>query len=313
MIASAKEAGADAVKFQTFTANAFISRSTPKVPYQKQTTSLSESHYEMIRKLELKRDDHLPLMEYCDELGIDFISTPYDLDSASFLVDAGVKLFKTASADIVDLLLHEFLARTGKPVIISTGTATHEEIESAVSLYRSAGNSRYSLLHCVSNYPCSDNSLNMRVIPMLQSSFRTIVGFSDHSIGNQAAVIAVALGAKIIEKHFTLDKKLPGPDHRASVTPDEFSELVHSVRRAEIILGTSLKTCQDEEKQMATVSRKSIFLRKALSAGERLTREHIIMKRPGTGIMAKDLPEVIGKKARSNLQEGHMLKRDDFQ
>lgn len=313
MIASAKGAGADAVKFQTFTANAFVSRSTPKVLYQERTTSPGESHYEMIRSLELKREDHLPLMEFCGELGIDFISTPYDIDSASFLHDAGVGLFKTASADIVDLPLHGYLARTGRPVIISTGTATFEEIEVAVSIYRSAGNRQYSLLHCVSNYPCSDKSLNMRVIPMLRSSFGTVVGFSDHSSGNQAAVIAVALGAKIIEKHFTLDKKLPGPDHRASATPDEFAELVHSVRRAEIILGTSSKRCQDEEKQMAAVSRKSAFLRKDLSAGERLTMEHIIMKRPGTGIMAGELPDLVGKIARTGLQEGHQLDRDDFQ
>jgi len=313
MIASANAAGASGVKFQTFTADAFVSRSTPKVLYQEQTTSLDESHYEMIRKLELKREDHVPIMEYCDRLGIDFISTPYDLDSASFLNGIGVNLFKTASADIVDLPLQEYLARTGKPVIVSTGMATYDEIETAVSVYRSAGNRRFSLLHCVSNYPCSDGSLNMRVIPGLRSSFRTLVGFSDHSLGNNAAVVAIAFGAKIIEKHFTLDRNMPGPDHRASVTPVEFAELVHSVRRAENMLGTSKKICQDEEKQMAEVSRKSVFLRKDLPAGECLTMEYIIMKRPGTGIMARDLPEILGKNARSDLPEGHQLKREDLQ
>lgn len=313
MIAAAKRCGADAVKFQTFTADALVTRATPKVRYQVETTPFDETHYEMIRKLELKREDHFPLMEYCNELGIDFISTPYDLDSAAFLEEAGVKLFKSASADIVDFPLQHFLAQTGKPVIVATGMATLGEIDDLVSIYKVHGNDQLALLHCVSNYPCSDSSLNLSVIPMLQSTFQIEVGFSDHSLGSQAAVIAVALGAKIIEKHFTLDKTLPGPDHRASVTPEEFSELVQSVRRAELSLGSRIKQCQEEERQMAMVSRKSIIIRKSIQAGEQLTLDHLIMKRPGTGIMARDIPNVIGKKTRCSLTEGHILSREDLE
>jgi N-acetylneuraminate synthase len=313
MIAAAKQCGADAVKFQTFTADALVTKSTPKVLYQLETTPVGETHFEMIRKLELKREDHFPLMAYCNDLDIDFISTPYDLDSASFLNDAGVKLFKTASADIVDLPLQHFLAKTGKPVIVATGMATLGEVEDTVSIYKENGNSHLALLHCVSNYPCSDSSLNLSVIPMLQSTFQVTVGFSDHSLGNQASVISVALGAKIIEKHFTLDKSLQGPDHRASANPQEFSELVQAVRRAEISLGSQTKRCQEEERQMAMVSRKSVIIRKPIDAGEQLSLDHLIMKRPGTGIMARDIPSIVGKKARWPLTEGHILSREDFE
>jgi N,N'-diacetyllegionaminate synthase len=312
MINAAKEAGADAVKFQTFTADALVTRSTPKVLYQEQTTPTDESHYEMIKKLELRREDHFPLMEHCKSIGIDFISTPYDLESAEFLNDAGVELYKVASADIVDLPLNSFIAKTGKPVIIAAGMATLGEIEEVTSIYRAAGNLQFALLHCVSNYPCSDESLNLRVIPMLQSTFMSVTGFSDHSEGCQAAVVAVALGAKIIEKHFTLDKRLPGPDHRASVTPDEFAMLVQSVRRAELTLGSSIKRCQEEERQMSSVSRKSVVLRKAIAGGDLLQMDHIIMKRPGTGIMARNIPDILNKTARYDLQEGHILRREDL-
>lgn len=313
MIAAAKQCGADAVKFQTFTADAIVTKSTPKVLYQVETTPIDETHYEMIHKLELKREDHFPLIEYCNDLDIDFISTPYDLNSASFLNDIGVKIFKTASADIVDLPLQQFLAQTGKPVIVSTGMATLGEIEEVISIYKLHDNNQLALLHCVSNYPCSDNSLNLSVIRMLQSTFQITVGFSDHSLGCQAGVISVALGAKIIEKHFTLDKTLPGPDHRASVTPEEFSEYVKSVRRAELSLGSRFKQCQEEERQMAMVSRKSVVLRKPMKAGELLTMEHITMKRPGTGIMSRDIPNIIAKRARYPLLEGHLLNREDLE
>lgn len=312
MIAAAKQSGADAVKFQTFTAEALVTKSTPKVLYQVETTPVNETHYEMIRNLELSREDHFPLMQFCKDVDIDFISTPYDLDSAAFLDAAGVELFKTASADIVDLPLHHFLAQTGKPVIVATGMATLGEIEEVVSIYKSHGNNQLALLHCVSNYPCSDNSLNLNVIQTLHSAFKVAVGFSDHSLGSQAAVISVALGAKIIEKHFTLDKTLPGPDHRASVTPEEFIELALSVRRAELSLGSPFKQCQEEENQMASVSRKSVVLRKHINSGEILTIEHIIMKRPGTGIMARDIPNIIGKTARESLSEGHLLSRENL-
>lgn len=312
MISAAKAAGADAVKFQTFTASTLVSPDTPKVHYQKSTTSPHESHYEMIRKLELTKDQHITLKEYCQQTGIEFISTPYDIESVDFLAQIGVSVFKTASADIVDLPLQRSLAKKRKPVIVATGMASLVEIEEVVALYRGEGHEQLVLLHCVSNYPCSDASLNMRAIPVLKSAFDTVIGFSDHSVGPQAAVISVALGAKVIEKHFTLDKNLPGPDHRTSVTPEEFADLVQSVRRAELSLGHPSKSCQEEERQMALVSRKSVFLKKELSIDERLTMEHITMKRPGTGLLARELPKLVGRTAKRHLPCDHMLTWDDL-
>jgi N,N'-diacetyllegionaminate synthase len=312
MIVAAKESGADAVKFQTFTAETLVSQKTPKVQYQNNTTDPNETHYEMIRKLELPREDHFTIFEFCKSMRIEFISTPYDIDSAQFLDEIGVNIFKTASADIVDLPLQEFLAKTGKKVIVSTGMATLGEIENAVKIYRRANNSNLSLLHCVSNYPCSMASLNLRVIQTLSSTFQLPVGYSDHSVGAQATIIAVSLGAKVIEKHFTLDKSLVGPDHKASSTPEEFTELVEAIRMTEVALGTPFKECQDEERQMAQVSRKSIVLKQDIQEGEVLTQDNITMKRPGTGLLAHFIPSILNKTVNKSLKQNHLLQWNDF-
>jgi len=313
MIAAAKSSGADAVKFQTFTAEALVSQGTPKVLYQESTTSPSESHYEMIEKLELKRKDHFLLKSYCDKVGIEFLSTPYDVNSAKFLhEELDVRLFKTASADIVDLPLHQYIASTGKHSLVSVGMATLGEIEDVVDIYRSPGSQNPTLLHCVSNYPCADESLNLNVMMTLKNAFQLQVGYSDHSIGCEAAVLSVALGAKIIEKHFTLDRNLAGPDHMASSTPQEFAELNIAVRRAEKMLGSPVKRCQDEEKQMSSVSRKSITLGCDLRAGDRLDRNNLVLRRPGTGLSAKELEKVIGMKVKSDLSAGHQLALSDL-
>ena len=313
MIAAAKSSGADAVKFQTFTAEALVSQGTPKVRYQESTTSPSESHYEMIEKLELKRKDHFLLKSYCDKVGIEFLSTPYDVNSAKFLhEELDVRLFKTASADIVDLPLHQYIASTGKHSLVSVGMATLGEIEDVVDIYRSPGSQNPTLLHCVSNYPCADESLNLNVMMTLKNAFQLQVGYSDHSIGCEAAVLSVALGAKIIEKHFTLDRNLAGPDHMASSTPQEFAELNIAVRRAEKMLGSPVKRCQDEEKQMSSVSRKSITLGCDLRAGDRIDRNNLVLRRPGTGLSAKELEKVIGMKVKSDLSAGHQLALSDL-
>ena len=251
MIHAAKDAGADAVKFQTFSAEKLVSHGTPKVRYQESTTALEESHYEMIHKLELSKKNHFLLKEAAEELGITFLSTPYDLESARFLTEElNVSFFKTASADIVDLPLHHYIASTGKPSIISVGMANLGEIETVTNLYRRQGSQDVILLHCVSNYPCDDGSLNLTVMETLKQAFQFPVGYSDHSVGTEAAVLSIAFGAKMIEKHFTLDKSLSGPDHRASSTPEEFAELAKAVRRAEVMMGSTVKVCQDEERQM---------------------------------------------------------------
>ena len=307
MIGEAMKAGADAVKFQTFTAENLVSIGTPKVEYQKNTTSKSETHYEMIQKLELSRENHVVLKDYCDKLGIDFLSTPYDVESVQFLDQLGVKYFKTASADIVDAPLQSAIARTMKPAIISVGMANLGEIEKLINLYYEIGNKNIILLHCVSNYPCSDKSLNLKVMNTLSNCFQIPIGFSDHSVGSEASVIAIAYGSKIIEKHFTLDKNLDGPDHKASSTPDEFQSLVLSVRRAENMLGDGQKKCQDEEYMMSEVSRKSIVLAKNIQKGDIITSDHLIMKRPGTGLSADLLPLIIGCKVNEHLEKDTIL------
>jgi N,N'-diacetyllegionaminate synthase len=313
MILAAKNAGADAVKFQTFTAATLVSIGTPKVAYQQSTTSPDESHYEMIKRLELGRPQHITLFEYCSDIGIDFISTPYDLEGARFLNDIGVKMFKTASADLVDLPLQEYLASTGKPVMVATGMASLGEVEHVVNIFDEANNPNLLLLHCVSNYPCSDESLNLKAINTLASAFGKPVGFSDHSVGSLAAALSVALGAKVIEKHFTLDKNMPGPDHMASSTPDEFKELVQQIRRAEVMLGNAKKARQPEEAQMASVSRKSLVLARAVKAGQVILPDDLRLMRPGTGIGASFIDAIVGKQVNKDLDGLHQLRWSDLE
>lgn len=311
MIDAAKSSGADAVKFQTFTAEKLVSANTPKVKYQESTTDKSESHYQMIKSLEFAYEDHLPVFDYCKKLEIDFISTPYDIDSAKFLVSIGVKIFKTASADIVDLSLHQFISKNAELAIVSTGMATLGEIEQVVEIYRN-NKCKVTLLHCVSNYPCAVESLNLNVINTLKSTFLCDVGYSDHAVGPLPAVASVALGATIVEKHFTLDKNMQGPDHKASSDPKEFKDLVHAIRETEVALGSSIKSIQDEEKQMRKVSRKSLFLAIDVKDGCKLTSDMFTLKRPGTGIYESELSVIIGSTSTRSLSSGEMLKVGDY-
>jgi len=311
MIDEAKRVGADAVKFQTFTAEKLVSVGTPKVRYQESTTSKDESHYAMIKSLEFSYDDHIPVLKYCVENDIEFISTPYDVESASFLVSIGVKTFKTASADIVDLSLQEFIAANATHAIVSTGMATLGEIEKVVGIYQQHA-CKLTLLHCVSNYPCEYASLNLSVMNTLKNAFGCEVGYSDHAIGPIPAVASVALGVTVIEKHFTLDKNMVGPDHKASSDPKEFGELVSAIRITEKSLGTFDKRVQEEEMQMRLVSRKSLFLNKGVVKGERLTKEHFTLKRPGTGLYEAELENILGCIAVKQLNIGTMLAYGDY-
>jgi len=313
LIFAAKESGADAVKFQTFKAEILASQSTPKVQYQIKNTVAGESHFQMLKKLELSYEDHFPLKEYCESLKIEFISTPYDIKSAIFLNDdLDVRFFKTASADIVDIPLQEFIASTGKNSIVSVGMASLGEIEKVCEIYYKNNNKNLSLLHCVSNYPCSDNSLNLKVIKTLQNAFGLPVGYSDHCLGETAAIISIAFGAKIIEKHFTLDKNLPGPDHPASCTPDEFLNYSEAIRRAEKMLGSSIKRCQPEEIEMSKVSRKSLHLSRDKNEGDELNEDDFLMMRPGTGFSYDKKRFLVGRILKRNLKKGHLIQFSDF-
>lgn len=312
MILAAKEAGADAVKFQTFSADKLVTRATPKVEYQKNTTSPSESHFEMIKKLELDEGEHFILKKFCDNSGIEFLSTPYDVESVDLLEKVGVSQYKTASADIVDLLLHERIAKTGKPVIISVGMATLGEIEETLNIYKEYNHNDIVLLHCVSNYPCSLGSLNLRVLTTLFRAFHFPVGYSDHSVGSTAAIVSIALGAVVIEKHFTIDKSLPGPDHKASSSTEEFADLVRHVRNAELVLGERIKSCQEEEKMMQQVSRKSVTLARSMSKGETIKKSDLVMMRPGLCLKARDISKIIGMKINKNTEKHYQPDWTDF-
>lgn len=315
IILSAKDSGADAVKFQSYVADSLATSSTSKVQYQKRNSNNNESHLEMLKALELSQSAQMELYDFCNSVGIEFLSTPYDIESAKFLIKMGCRAIKTASADIVDLDLHSYLASIGLPVMISVGMATLGEIEDCVNIYRSnsAFCNQITLLHCVSNYPCSDQALNLRVINKLSTAFDCPIGYSDHSIGYLAAVLSIPLGVKVIEKHFTIDKGLPGPDHQASTLPDEFKEMVEEIRRSEVILGSAIKCCQDEELEMAKISRKSLTLINGLKKGEVLGPEHLTQKRPGTGIPCSAKNQIIGKKLRRSLEANYQLTYMDIE
>lgn len=306
LIKQAAACGVDACKFQTFSAAKLASASTPKVEYQTLTSDIHESHLQMLQKLEMDHEMHLLAKSECEKRDLEFISTPYDPESVGYLADLGVKKIKTASADIVDHRIHRKITEHQLEPIIALGMATNEEIRSALEIYDGCSR-KPTLLHCVSNYPCSDDSLNLKCISTLQTQFKLKVGFSDHSIGSDAAVAALCLGATVIEKHFTIDKLLPGPDHKASSTKEELCELVDRIRRVEVMLGHGHKTVQDEELSMRSISRKSTVAAKHISAGEVITEQSITMTRPGGGISGNGYFELIGKRARDAIIPGEVI------
>jgi len=312
MIKEAKKCGADVVKFQTFFADEFVKTNTRKVHYQLLQTSKKENHYQMIKRLELKKSEFKKIKKYCDKQKIEFLSTPYDIKSVKLLEELKVKRYKVASADLVDMALHKKIASTKKPVILSVGMATAEEIKHTVKFYKKNKISKLTLLHCVSNYPCSLKSLNLKTIQQLKEMFNLPIGFSDHSEGNLAAILATGLGAKIIEKHFTINKNLKGPDHQASANPKQFSSFVKAIRKAELILGKKKKKCQPEEMEMRKISRKSITLNRSMKTNEKIREKDIIMKRPGTGLNGQKEHLVIGKRLKKNLSKEHQLRLKDL-
>ena len=301
LIKEAKFSGAYAVKFQTFSAEKLVIPGTRKVKYQKKNLNDKESHYEMIKYLELSKKHHKILFNYCKKIKIEFISTPYDVDSAKFLTKLGVNIFKTASADLIDYELHKYISQTNKPVIISTGMSTIKEITATIKIYKN-NKKNISLLHCVSNYPCSYNSLNINSLKLLTEIFNCPIGYSDHSKDNTAACLAIALGSKIIEKHFTLDKGMKGPDHKASCTPKELKSLVMDIRKTELILGKKEKKKQKEEDEMSSISRKSLYYIKNLKKNSIINKNSIFALRPGNGISPMNLPKILGKKINKEVK-----------
>ncbi len=296
LVESAARIGADAVKFQTFQAEKLASSKAAKAPYQKKTTSRTESQKGMISKLELSAADHVVLMRRCRQLGITFLSSPFDEDSAALLHRLRVPLFKIPSGEITNRGFLEYIAAFGRPMILSTGMSTLAEVRQAVSWIRRANpRTRLSLLHCVTEYPAPFDQVNLRAMGTLSQEFGLPVGYSDHTPNTDIPIAAVALGATIIEKHFTLDRTLPGPDHKASLEPEEFAKMVIGIRHTEQALGDGRKRPASCELPNKKVARKSLVAARDLKTGARLRKEDIVAKRPGTGIPPFLKSKLIGK------------------
>lgn len=303
----AVDAGADAVKFQAFRAAQLASSSAGKAGYQKQTTSPAESQLEMLRRLELSEDAFRELQNHCRSRGILFLSTAFDEHSVDFLAGLDVPAFKIPSGEITNTPLLEHVAAKGKPVILSTGMATLAEIDQAMRCLNQSDASQIALLQCVSEYPADASRMNLRAMATLSDCFGVPVGLSDHSLGTEVSIAAVALGASIVEKHFTSDKSLPGPDHSASLEPAELKMLVTAIRNAEVALGDGVKQPTPEELRNAAVVRRSLVAAVDLEAGNLLDRSMVAFKRPGTGISVQLLPYLLGRKLRRNVEAGAML------
>ena len=312
LIDVAAHAGADAVKFQTFIAEKTISASAAKAEYQKLSTGAEESQLEMARRLEISFDDFRKLKTHCDQRGIMFLSTPFDFESVDFLHSLGVPAFKISSGDLTNHPLLQRVAAKGLPVIISTGMGDLDEVDEAIKVVRAAGNNEIALLQCITNYPADPADVNLRAMQTMAQAFDVPVGYSDHTLGIEVALAAAALGACVIEKHFTLDRSLPGPDHQASLEPRELEAMVAGIRKVEAALGSGLKTPAASELSNAAVARRSLVAARDLKAGEMMTADLIELKRPGTGLPPKMLDQVLGKTVRVDLKAGTLLELDMF-
>jgi len=318
MVLAAKECGVDGVKFQTFKAEALISRYAPKADYQKITTGTADSQLEMTRKLELSQEDYNELREYASSLGLQVFSTPFDMESVDFLDSIGQVTWKIPSGEITNLPYLEKIGRIkreGKKVIVSSGMATVEEMRNCISVLVNNGTSEADiiLLHCNTEYPTPDEDVNLLAIHDLMESFPNVkIGFSDHSVGPVAAIGAAVLGVTLIEKHFTLDKNFPGPDHKASATPQELKALVDGVRRIEVMAGSDKKIVTASERKNKIVARKSIVAKCDIKAGEMFTEENITCKRPGNGISPMMWYDVLGNKAERDFCADELISLSGF-
>lgn len=310
LVEAAKVAGADAVKFQTFTTESVIIAQAPKAPYQRGTTDPAESQFTMLQKLRLSHDDFRRLKEHADRVGITFFSTPHDKRDIRFLVSLGVPMLKVPSMDIVNEPLLEEVGCQKLPVILSTGMATLFETERALTTLRQAGCPSIILLHCVTNYPIKDEEANLKVMDTLARAFGCVTGFSDHTVGTAVAVAAVARGAKVIEKHFTLDRTMSGPDHAASLDPGSFSQMVTDIRRVERALGSEVKRPLPAELENRKAMRRSLVATADIPVGTVLMREHLTLKRPGTGLGAELLPYLLGRPVKRMVPRDSLITLD---
>ena len=311
LVDAAKKAGADAVKFQTFKAEQVVSGAAKLASYQKKNVKKIQNQLQLLKKLELKLSDFVALKKYCDKKKIIFLSTPHSfeaVDQLKLLVEA----FKVGSGDLTNIPLLAKIAKLGKPIFLSTGMADLKEIKQAVKVIESNGNKKIIILHCTSNYPCPSNQVNLKAMLTIKKTFSFLVGYSDHTLGRQASVMAVVLGAKVIEKHFTLDKSLAGPDHRASAEPQELEQLVKQLRLVPEILGHAEKKPTRSELLIKKQVRKSLVALKPIKVGDKFSVINLGIKRPGSGLPPKYFSVLLGKKAKRNITADKLISKHDY-
>lgn len=299
LIDVAAEAGADLVKFQTFTASRLVTHSAKKADYQNKTTDSSESQYEMLKRLELTAEMHHELIAHCSRRNIGFLSTGFDIESIDFLNSLNLDIFKIPSGEITNLPYLRHIARLNKKVILSTGMSTMGEIEEAISVLEESGTPRSSItiLHCTTEYPTPMDEVNLCAMKSIHEALKVKIGYSDHTPGIEVAIAAVAIGATVIEKHFTLSRELPGPDHMASLEPEELKSMISAIRNIELALGDGIKKTTKCELRNKSIVRKSLVASKPIKTGDIFTVQNLSTKRPGSGISPMQMDNIIGRKA----------------
>jgi len=309
LIDVAVKSGADYVKFQTFKAEKLVTQTADKAEYQKELTDTEETQFEMIKKLELNRAAHEELIQYCANKDIRFLSTAFDHDSIDLLAELDIPLFKIPSGEITNLPYLRHIGRMGKPIIMSTGMATLEEVRSALNILLKAGakKDKITILHCNTEYPTPMEDVNMKAMLTMADSLGVNIGYSDHTLGFEVSIAAVVMGATVIEKHFTLDRNMPGPDHAASLEPDELKELVCSIRNIEKVMGDGIKKPSPSEEKNIPIARKSIVAKKPIELGELFLKENLTVKRPGTGISPMEWDTIINQKSNKNYQKDDLI------
>lgn len=307
MVEAAKEAGVDYVKFQTFNPKKLVSKFAEKAEYQKETTGAGESQLEMLQKLTLTNDNFIELKKYCDAIGIGFISTPFDLDSIRFLETFNMDFWKVPSGEVTNLPYLEAIAKTGRKVVMSTGMCNIEEIKAAIDVLEKNGTKEVEILHCNTQYPTPFEDVNLSAMLTIKKEVGKTVGYSDHTLGIEVPIAAVAMGAKIIEKHFTLDKNMEGPDHRASLNPVELKQMVSAIRNIEKSIGSGDKVASFSESANKSVARKSIVASRDIKRGEVLSENNLTTKRPGSGISPMKWYEVLGNTAKRDFKEDELI------
>ena len=307
MIEEAARAGADYIKFQTFKPEKLVSKYAQKADYQKKTTGNNESQLQMLEKLALSYDDFVELKKYCEQIGIGFLSTPFDEDSIRFLDSLDMDFWKIPSGEITNYPYLVQIAQTGRDIVLSTGMCEMDEIADAMKVLKENGAGNISLLHCNTEYPTPYEDVNLLAMKQMRTAFKKQVGYSDHTVGIEVPIAAVALGAEIIEKHFTLDKNMEGPDHKASLEPQELAQMVSAIRHIEKSLGDGNKKRTASEQHNIAAARKSIVAKCAISKGDIFTEANLTVKRPGSGISPMKWKELIGTKAQRDYVEDELI------